>query len=154
MTNEEKHRFDAFSTISNTGWVNFRTRREFEWKYLLVVWAGYLSYILAVLNGKIVIESFPLMAGTTIVGGLIFIMTRYNILSFGSANRFDRLVAIEMEKEMLKILNYQWGDDIKQEIIRRKKHFGLKGNWSHRFQVWITFLLYATSVIACFAVHR
>jgi hypothetical protein len=151
----ETQRFESLESLRKAAYESFDSRRSYEWKLSLAIWAAEGLALVALLQPEKDKEVFPLKApwgwiGALCAGVLLVLLHYFLSLGFKSQNERDRVESLRFKKQMERMVRPPYRRRVAQDKAADADADGwwlLGGWWSHVGQIGITLLLAATAVL-------
>jgi uncharacterized membrane protein YfcA len=143
MTETQKNRFNAVSTLRSWAWDSFTERREFEGKINIGVWTA-LSAIIGILLGRgVSIEHRQEFVewGSVAFAIVLTLLHVYYIWGLEIAQRRDRDSVHEYDELLEKEFGPFLSKPLKNSKTIYKERTGFLRSYSHIFEVGLTTLL-------------
>lgn len=139
MTDEQRRVFDALAEFWKAAWTSFDRRRDYEWKVSLGVWTVLATLTGILLTKEIAVESVLVLGWSACFVLLLMGLQAFWQKGVARANDTDRDKADYYAGRMAEELRIPLlPPDLEQKVSLHRR--GLK-NYSHRFQLSLTFVL-------------
>ncbi len=155
MDENEKRRFDAIIELHNSAWRRVTERRTYEWRVAFTLWTAFAAFIAIVVTRMELINQhsvYTVLIGLGGIGVALCIIHGRWLRGLGEAVDDDRNMAIHYERILQGLSNSEFDTEFRNYLdTKLPKQSTFWGNWSRPNQLFITIVLFITSILAVLA---
>ena len=157
MDENTKRRCDAIMEVHKGCWERISERRTYEWRAAYTLWAAVGAFIAIVMTqtGLFKQSDVPVsifLLGVVFIGVIFCLIHGFWLKGLGKAHDTDREMAIHYAKILRNLSNSNFEEHFEECLNRQKKQRGLFGDWSRKWQLSITMLLWFVAILMVFLV--